>query len=74
MKTARITITIDRRLLAQVDRFAKRHSQSSRSRAIEAILRESLRRRTADRKRFLREVVKLDPAEEKRFAEEFWRV
>ena len=68
MKTAKIAITLDSRLLEHLDRTASAHGYPSRSRAIQDAVWEKLER--LDRSRLARECAKLDPRVEQQFAEE----
>ena len=68
MKTAKIAITLDSRLLERLDRAADAHGYPSRSRAIQDAVREKLER--LDRSRLARECAKLDPRVEQQLAEE----
>src|SRR5205823_824833 len=62
---SRITITVDERVLAEVDRLVREGSFASRSLAIEVGVKEWLRH-----SRLAREAAKLDRAEEQALAEE----
>ncbi|HEV3023840.1 MAG TPA: ribbon-helix-helix protein, CopG family [Pirellulales bacterium] len=68
MRTAKIAITIDRDLLARLDRFVKERQLPSRSRILQEALRDKLDR--LDRSRLARECEKLDPNLEQALAEE----
>jgi len=68
MSAAKVAVTIDRRLLARVDRLVEEAIYPSRSRAIQEALKEKLER--LDRTRLARECSKLDPKSEQRLAEE----
>lgn len=68
MGSAKVAITIERSLLAQVDRWVSEGRYPNRSQAIQAAVREKLER--ARRRRLAEEAAKLDPAEERALAEE----
>jgi len=68
MGSAKVAITIERGLLAQVDRWVLEGRYPNRSQAIQAAVREKLER--ARRRRLSEEAAKLDPREEKALAEE----
>lgn len=68
MSTAKIAITIDRDLLARVDRMVGDALYPSRSRAVQDALREKLQR--LERSRLARECAKLDPEFEQQLAED----
>jgi len=68
MPTAKIAITLDRYLLAEVDRLVTEKAFANRSQAIQEALREKLLRRR--RQRLASESAKLDIAEERLLAEE----
>jgi len=68
MSAAKVAVTIDRRLLARVDRLVEEAIYPSRSRAIQEALKEKLER--LDRTRLARECSRLDPKSEQRLAEE----
>ena len=68
MPTAKIAITIDKDLLARLDRLVDERRFPSRSRAVQEAVREKLAR--VDRKRLARECAKLDPKFEQHMAEE----
>jgi len=67
MRSARITITFDRDVLARLDRWVKERRFPSRSRAVQAVLSDTLDR--LDRGRLARECAKLDPAFEQELAD-----
>ncbi|MCY4658894.1 MAG: ribbon-helix-helix protein, CopG family [Acidobacteria bacterium] len=67
MPKAKITITLDARLLALLDNLVSERHVRSRSQAVEAALAEKLGR--PDRTRLATECSKLDPAREQRLAE-----
>ncbi len=68
MAVAKVAITLDRKLLSQVDGLVQRGRFSNRSQAIQAAVRENLHR--WERRRLVQEVMKLDTDEERGFAEE----
>lgn len=68
MNSAKIAITLDRQLLAEVDRLVGEGRFPNRSRAIQEAIREKLQR--ARRTRLGEEAAKLDPQEERAIAEE----
>lgn len=68
MSKAKVAITVDARLLDELDQMIARHGLANRSQAIEAAIAEKLDR--VRRSRLARECDKLDPAEERQFAEE----
>src|SRR5438270_440179 len=68
MRGARITITIDQRLLSRLDRLVKKQRFPNRSRAIHEALRDKLDR--MGRNLLARECAKLDPAVEQHLADE----
>jgi len=68
MGAAKVAITIEPELLAQVDRWVAEGRYPNRSQAIQAAVREKLER--ARRRRLAEEVAKLNPQEERALAEE----
>lgn len=68
MSKAKIAITIEKLILARIDRLVADQVFSSRSQAIEAAVNEQIAR--LDHRRLGRECAKLDPAFEKKLAEE----
>jgi metal-responsive CopG/Arc/MetJ family transcriptional regulator len=68
MSKAKIAITINRPILARIDRLVAEQVFSSRSQAIEAAVEEKIER--LEHGRLARECAKLDPAFEKTLAEE----
>jgi metal-responsive CopG/Arc/MetJ family transcriptional regulator len=68
MATAKIAITIETRLLEQLDRLVAERRFPNRSRAVQDAVREKLER--IDRRRLARECAKLDPAFEQTLADE----
>jgi Arc/MetJ-type ribon-helix-helix transcriptional regulator len=68
MPTTKIAITLDDRLLREVDRLVAEGRYPNRSQAIQAAVRENLER--WQRQRLSAEAAKLDLHEERRLAEE----
>jgi metal-responsive CopG/Arc/MetJ family transcriptional regulator len=68
MSVAKIAITIEEGLVAQVDRLVREHVYPNRSRAIQDAVAYKLQR--MDRGRLARECAKLDPKFEQALAEE----
>lgn len=68
MPKQKVAVTLERRILDEVDRLVADEEYPSRSQAIEAALIETLERRA--RTRLARECARLDPAEERALAEE----
>lgn len=68
MRKTKVAITLDARLLHQVDELVARREFRNRSQAIETALAEKLAR--ARRTRLARECAKLDREDEKALAEE----
>ena len=68
MRTVKIAVTMDKDLLARVDRLVEENRYPNRSRAVQAAVRESLDR--LERGRLARECAKLDPAFEQAMADE----
>lgn len=68
MAKAKLAITLDDRILSEVDHLVKRRLFPNRSRIIEEAVSEKLAR--LNRNRLARECAKLDPAFEKDMAEE----
>jgi metal-responsive CopG/Arc/MetJ family transcriptional regulator len=66
--TTKVAITIDKALLAKLDRLVERKLFPNRSKAIQAAVQDKLAR--LDRTRLARECAKLNPREEKALAEE----
>ncbi len=68
MAASKIAVTVDEKVLVEVERWVKEGRYPNRSRAVQAALEEKLRR---DRRgRLIEEAKKLDPAEERAMAEE----
>jgi metal-responsive CopG/Arc/MetJ family transcriptional regulator len=68
MAKAKLAVTLDERLLMEVDRLVRSRLFPNRSRAIEEAVQEKLER--MNQNRLARECAKLDPNEEKAIAEE----
>jgi len=68
MATTKVAVTIDTKLLAQVDQLVAQHIFPNRSRAIQAALEDKLTRMR--RSRLARETAKLNPQQEQALAEE----
>jgi Arc/MetJ-type ribon-helix-helix transcriptional regulator len=70
MTAAKIAVTIDERLLREVDRWVAEGEFSSRSRAVQVALSRLLDDRTVHGS-LLAELSKLDPQEERAMADEW---
>ena len=68
MAKSKVAITVDSRLLGEVDRLVRERRFTNRSQAVEAAVEELLAR--LRRRRLVEESAKLDAGEEKRLAEE----
>jgi len=68
MPKTKVALTLDARLLDQVDELVAKQRFRNRSQAVEAALSDKLHRLA--RTRLAREATKLNPAEEKRDADE----
>ncbi len=68
MSTAKVAISIDQNLLAELDQLVEKRVFSSRSQAIQLSVSEKISR--LRRKRLAEECAKLDPVVEKAMAEE----
>jgi metal-responsive CopG/Arc/MetJ family transcriptional regulator len=68
MPTAKVAITLDRKLLERIDELVSQQRFPSRSRAVQVALEEQVVR--WERGRLARECAKLDPKEEQSMAEE----
>lgn len=68
MAKSKIAVTIDARIITEVDHLVKEHTYPNRSRVVEEALSEKLAR--LDRNRLARELEKLDPSFERALAEE----
>lgn len=67
-KGVRIGITIDKKVLAEVDRLVRNGTYNSRSQVFDVAIKERLAR--MNRSRLARESAKLDAVEEQAFANE----
>jgi metal-responsive CopG/Arc/MetJ family transcriptional regulator len=67
MRVAKVTISIESRLLDRVDRLVKDRIFASRSQAVQAAVQEKISK--IDNNRLARECAKLDKKEEQSFAE-----
>ena len=68
MATSKIAITVDDKMLKEVDRWVRERRDPNRSRAIQAALEEKARRHR--RRQLAEEAAKLDHGEEQALAEE----
>ena len=68
MPKTKVALTLDSRLIEQVDDLVERKRFRNRSQAVESALADKLHRLA--RTRLAREAAKLNPREEKRLAEE----
>jgi Arc/MetJ-type ribon-helix-helix transcriptional regulator len=68
MPKTKVALTLDRRLVDQVDALVERKRFRSRSQAVETALADKLNRLA--RTRLAREAAKLKPRDEKRLADE----
>ena len=68
MTTTKIAITLDPKLVTQLDQLVARQVYANRSQAIQAAIQDKLVR--LSRSRLARECAKLDPHEEQALAEE----
>ncbi len=68
MRAVKIAVTIDKDLLARLDRLVEEKHFANRSRAVQEAIRDKLER--LGKGRLARECAKLDPREEKALAEE----
>ena len=68
MRATKVAITIDRALLAQLDRLVEKRVFPNRSKAIQDAIQDKLTR--ISRTRLARECAKLNPKSEKALAEE----
>jgi Arc/MetJ-type ribon-helix-helix transcriptional regulator len=69
MPTTKVAVTLDSRLLAEVDRWVAAGEFPNRSRAVQSAL-EQVRQARAKRPSLLQELAKLNAAEEQDLAEE----
>jgi Arc/MetJ-type ribon-helix-helix transcriptional regulator len=67
MSSAKVTVSIDRRILDRIDRLVKSQAFASRSQAVQTAVEEKLLR--WDRTRLARECGKLDPSSEQALAD-----
>jgi metal-responsive CopG/Arc/MetJ family transcriptional regulator len=67
MASAKFAVSMDKKLLQELDRLVKQRRFSSRSQAIQTAVREQLSE--LKRERFHRECANFDPIEEQRFAD-----
>jgi len=67
MRVAKVTISIESRLLDRVDRLVKERIFASRSQAVQAAVQEKISK--IDHNRLARACAKLDKKEEQSFAE-----
>lgn len=68
MSTAKIAVTLDERLLEELDRLVQEQKFPSRSSAVQEAIQEKLSR--LRRTRLARECAKLNPKQEQQLAEE----
>ena len=68
MPTSKIAVTVDREVLAEVDRLVRDRRYPSRSRAVQVALEGELRRQR--RRSLVEEASKLDPAAEQAMADD----
>ena len=68
MSVAKITISLDERLLNRLDLLVQSHLFISRSQAVQEAIQEKIAR--VGKTRLAEEYAKLDPVEEQTFAEE----
>ena len=68
MSASKVAVSIERDLLAELDRLVEERVFASRSQAVQSAVREKLAR--LRRRRLAEECAKLDPALEKAMAEE----
>jgi Arc/MetJ-type ribon-helix-helix transcriptional regulator len=68
MAAVKIAVSLDREIVAGLDRLVEENKFPSRSRAVEEAVRDKLQR--IQRSRLARECAKLDPRFEKALAEE----
>jgi metal-responsive CopG/Arc/MetJ family transcriptional regulator len=68
MATTKVAVTIDKKLIAQLDRLVAQDVFANRSKAIQEALRDKLSR--LKRTRLARECAKVNPSQEKALAEE----
>ncbi|MFX5634322.1 ribbon-helix-helix domain-containing protein, partial [Acinetobacter baumannii] len=68
MPTVKIAITMDQKLVAQIDRLVENHHFPNRSRAIQQLVEKKLHR--LNKRRLSRECSLLEPSYEQKLAEE----
>ncbi|MBI5815395.1 MAG: ribbon-helix-helix protein, CopG family [Nitrospinae bacterium] len=68
MRTAKIALSLDEKVLARLDHLVKKHVFPNRSKAIQAAVQEKIAQ--VEHRRLARECAKLDPVFEKAMAEE----
>lgn len=68
MNRSKIAVTVDQKILAQIDQLVSQHVFPNRSRAVQEALEEKLKR--LGKSRLAKECAKLDPGFEKALAEE----
>jgi len=66
--TQKLAVTLDRKTVAELDRWVKEGKYPNRSRAVQSAV--NLLAERENRKRLIRELAKLDPKEERKLAEE----
>ncbi|VAX19395.1 hypothetical protein MNBD_NITROSPINAE04-668 [hydrothermal vent metagenome] len=69
MPAAKIAVTVDKKIVKQIDRLVMEGKYKSRSSVIQEALEEKLK--SKKRKRLAEELARLDPGEERELAEEF---
>ena len=72
MPAAKIAVTVDEKVVKQIDRLVREGKYKSRSSVIQVALEDKLKERK--RTRLIAELSKLDPKEERHLAEEFLQV
>jgi len=68
MSTAKVAVSMDQDLLAELDRLVAKRKFASRSQAVQAAVREKIAR--LKRRRLAEECAKMDPQYEKKLADE----
>jgi len=71
MPAAKIAVTVDKKIVNQIDRLVREGKYKSRSSVIQTALEEKLN--SKKRKRLAEELTRLDPKEERELADEFLR-
>ncbi|VAX19899.1 hypothetical protein MNBD_NITROSPINAE03-487 [hydrothermal vent metagenome] len=69
MPAAKIAVTVDKKIVKQIDRLVREGKYKSRSSVIQEALEEKLK--SKKRKRLAEELARLDPEEERELADEF---